>query len=95
MYSYRELTGLVSESLSAYKASITTGSCEISSLVAASQELLGAAPAAEPWLAYVADIAGVIVQGLIEMLLVSLKYLLSQAKPHLTRPSNLYIGIGI
>ena len=67
--------------MSAYKAGITAGSCEINSLVAASGELLGVAPAAEPWKAYRADIAGIIVDGLTEMLVVSLKHLLSQANP--------------
>ena len=78
----------MSESVSAYKAAITAGSCEINSLVAACGELLGVAPAAGPWTAYMADIAGIIVEGLTEMLVVCLKSLLSQARDcplHLAR----------
>lgn len=79
VYSFKDLSSLVNDSVAAYKAGIVAGSNEIISLVAASRELLNVAPAAEPWLAYMANIATVIIDGLTEMLLVSLRYLLTQA----------------
>lgn len=45
-----------------------------------SRELLGAAPAAEAWLAFVGDASAVVVEGLTEMLKASLRYLLSQVR---------------
>ena len=62
------------------QASITAGSSEMSGLIHSSQELLGAAPAAEAWLAFVGDASAVVVEGLTEMLKASLRYLLSQVR---------------
>lgn len=67
------------ESIAAYKAVVSAGSSEMQRLVEATGKLLGAAPAAEAWLAYVASAAAIVATGLTDMLLVSLRYLLSQA----------------
>ena len=80
VYSYAELAALVNENVTAYKAMILAGSTEISSLIATSAELLGAAPAAEAWLAYVANAESIILECLTEMLAASLKYLISQVE---------------
>lgn len=78
VYTYGELSTLVRDSVSAYKATTSAGSTEMNGLIAASGELLGAAPAAEPWLAYVANASHIVVEGLADMVLVSLKHLLAQ-----------------
>lgn len=80
MYTHLELSALVKESLSAYKGLVSSGSTDMRNLMATSAELLGAAPAAEAWLAYLADVATMVVDGLTRMVTVSLKYLLAQVR---------------
>ena len=65
------------------KAALATGSDEIQSLMRQSQDLLGAAPAAEPWLKYINHISGLVTTGLTEMLNKSLLYLHSQVMTNL------------
>jgi len=81
IYTYNDLRSLINESVALYQAAITAGSTEMNALVRSSQDLLGAAPAAEAWLAFVGDASSIVVDGMTEMLVVSLRYLFSQVSP--------------
>lgn len=78
MYDFRELQALFADGLSSTQVSLRVGSSEISSLMGSSAMLLNAAPAAPAWLAYVSSVATTVVNGVADMLLSSLRYLLAQ-----------------
>lgn len=81
MYDFNDLKGLFSDGISSCQVSMKVGSSELNNLVGFSAVLLSAAPAAESWLAYVDSIAQSVVKGIVDMLLASLRYLLSQVQP--------------
>ena len=78
VYSYADLKLLLNESLAGHKTSLFAGSDEIQNLMKQSQELLGAAPAAESWLRYIQDMSEFVITSLTEMLRHSFTYLHSQ-----------------
>lgn len=82
VYDFRELSALFADSLAACQVDIRLGSGEMHSLLASSAALLGVAPASPKWQAYVEHVAGIVVRGLADMLLASLRYLQSQVLLH-------------
>ena len=78
VYDFQDLKALFNEGIATAQIGVKVGSAEMLSLLAFSAELLDAAPAAPAWLAYVNHVAGLVVDGVADMLLASLRYLLSQ-----------------